>query len=117
MQSHTEPNRSRYLTPLGAQPHLDRGLRYEQAGVTEKAIAAYEDAMRSSVTIFERAEAHIRLARVHRMVSNWAGAVREAAEAARLAEEAGDLDLAAEAMNVEVGVYQYRGDYAAGEQL
>lgn len=117
MQSHTETGRSRYLTPLGAQPHLDRGLRYEQAGVAEKAIAAYEDAMRSSITVFERAEAHIRLARVHRLVSNWADAIREAAEGARLAEEAGDVDLAAEAMNVEVGVCQLRGDFVEGERL
>jgi tetratricopeptide (TPR) repeat protein len=85
--------------------------------VTDQAIAAYEDALRASITPLERAEVHIRLARVHRIVSNWMDAIREATEAARIAMEAGDGDLAAEAMNVEVGVYQLRGDFDAGWRL
>jgi tetratricopeptide (TPR) repeat protein len=122
MLSHTEsltgPRPSaRYLTPLGPRPHLERGLRYEQAGVTEKAVAAYRSALAASVTAVERAEAHIRLARIHRTVSNWDDAIREADEAARLAGEAGNGDLAAEALNVEVGVHQLRGDFALGERV
>ena len=33
------PIRERYATPLGPSPFLERGLRYEQAGLTDKARA------------------------------------------------------------------------------
>jgi len=69
------------------------------------------------VTPVERAEAHIGLARVYRTLSDWDAAIREASSAARLADEAANGDLAAEAMNVEVGVHQLRGDFVAGERL
>ncbi|MDB4874486.1 MAG: Tetratricopeptide 2 repeat-containing protein [Gemmatimonadetes bacterium] len=109
--------RGRYVTPLGPRPYLDRGLRYEQAGLTEQAIDAYESAFGASVTPVERAEAHIRLARVQRTLTNWEDAIAQAREAVRLADVAGNADVAAEAMNVEVGVHQLRGDFAAGERL
>jgi tetratricopeptide (TPR) repeat protein len=109
--------RARSLTPLGPRPHLARGLRYEQAGVAVRAIESYEAALRESVTPVERAEAHIGLARVHRTLSDWDAAIREASTAARLADEEGNGDLAAEAMNVEVGVHQLRGEFRDGERL
>lgn len=85
--------------------------------MTVRAIEAYEAALRESVTLVERAEAYIGLARVYRIQSDWDAAIREAANATRLADEAANGDLAAEAMNVEVGVYQLRGDFVAGERL
>jgi tetratricopeptide (TPR) repeat protein len=97
--------------------HLDGGLRYEQAGLARKAIAAYESALTARSTPLERAEAQLRLARVHRAECEWDAAVREARVAVRLADAAGSDDLAAEAMNVEVGVYQLRGDLDAAEAL
>src|SRR4051812_7619199 len=111
------PTRARYFTPLGCKPHLDRGLHYEQAGVTDKALASYTRALEASVTPSEAAEARIRLARVHRTLSNWEESRREAHEAIRLADGAGQDDLVAEALNVEVGVHQLRGEFAVAEQL
>jgi tetratricopeptide (TPR) repeat protein len=96
---------------------LDGGFAYERAGLTAKAIAAYQAALATGANPLERAEAHMRLARVHRSASEWEDAVREAREALRLAEAAGAADLAAEAMNVEVGVHQLRGEFEAGERL
>ena len=106
---------------LGAAPtartHLDGGYRYEQAGIARKAIAAYEAALSVGVTPLERAEAHIRLARVYSTESEWDAAAREARAAVRLADEAGSDDLAAEAMNVEVGLHLLRGEFAAADAL
>ncbi len=102
---------------LSASAHLDGGFRYEQAGIARKAIAAYEAALSAGATLLERADAHLRLARVHRSDSDWDEAVREARVAVRLAEQAGSDDLAAEAMNVEVGVYQLRGEFDAADAL
>jgi tetratricopeptide (TPR) repeat protein len=103
--------------PLTASAHLDGGFRYEQAGLARKAIAAYEAALSAGAEPVEQADAHLRLARVHRTESDWDAAVRESRLARRLAELAGSADLAAEAMNVEVGVYQLRGDFAAADAL
>ena len=100
-----------------ARAHLDGGYRYEQAGLARKAIAAYEAALSAGVTPLERAEARIRLARVHSAESEWEAAAREARAAVRLAEEAGSDDLAAEAMNVEVGLHLLRGEFAAADAL
>lgn len=82
-----------------------------------KATAAYEAALSAGATLPERADAHLRLARVYRASCDWDDAVREARVAVRLAEQAGSDDLAAEAMNVEVGVYQLRGEFGAADAL
>ena len=103
--------------PISASAHLDGGFRYEQAGMAAKATAAYEAALAAGATLPERADAHLRLARVYRANCDWDEAVREARVAVRLAEEAGSDDLAAEAMNVEVGVYQLRGEFDAADAL
>jgi tetratricopeptide (TPR) repeat protein len=100
-----------------ARLHLDGGFHFEQAGLSAKAIAAYNAALSAGATPAERAEAHLRLARVYRSLSDWTAAVREAREAVRLADQAGADDLAAEAMNVEVGVHALRGDFERGEAL
>jgi tetratricopeptide (TPR) repeat protein len=107
----------RFIAAPTARTHLDGGYRYEQAGIARKAIAAYEAALTAGVTPLERAEAHIRLARVYSTESEWDAAAREARAAARLAEEAGSDDLAAEAMNVEVGLHLLRGEFAAADAL
>lgn len=102
---------------VGARVHLDGGLRYEQAGLGARAIAAYEAALAAGGTSSERAEAHLRLARVRRTMCHWDDAVRESREAVRLAEMAGEEELAAEAMNVEVGVWQLQGRFSEAEAL
>lgn len=88
---------------------LDAGFRYEQAGIGRKAISAYGAVLADGGSPLDRAEAHLRMARVHRTESNWNAAVAESRAAVRLAEAGGSDDLAAEAMNVEVGVHQLRG--------
>ena len=102
---------------LTARQHLDGGLHFEQAGLSGKAIAAYTAALSASTTLVEQAEARLRLARVYRSTADWDAAVREARDAVRLAEDAGADDLVAEAMNVEVGVYQLQGDFERGDAL
>jgi tetratricopeptide (TPR) repeat protein len=103
--------------PPSASAHLEGGFRYEQAGIARKATVAYEAALSAGGTPLERADAHLRLARVHRSNSDWDEAVREARVAVRMAEGAGSDDLAAEAMNVEVGVYQLRGEFDAADAV
>jgi tetratricopeptide (TPR) repeat protein len=100
-----------------ARGHLDVGRRFEQAGATEKALTAYRAALATARLPIEKAEATLRMARVHRTRAAWDDAIRDAREAVRLANLAGDDDLVAEAMNVEVGVYQLRGEFAAGHAL
>src|SRR5919204_6798693 len=102
---------------LTARAHLDGGLRYEQAGLARKAIVAYEAALSADADLSTQAEAYLRLARVHRSESDWDSAERAARLALQLANQAGSDDLAAEAMNVEVGVYVLRGEFDAADAL
>ena len=108
---------SQLAASLSARAHLDGGFPYELAGVARKAVAAYEAALIVGDAPLERAEAHLRLARVHSSRAEWEAASRESRTAARLAEQGGSDDLAAEAMNVEVGVHLLRGDFEAGDAL
>jgi tetratricopeptide (TPR) repeat protein len=96
---------------------LDAGFRYELAGVLDRAIACYEEALTGERAPAARAEVQLRIARVHRAASAWDAAREAAHEAAGLAMDAGALDLAAEAMNAEVGVYLLRGDFDVGDAL
>ena len=73
--------------------------------------------MAARPTALERIEAHLRIARVYRYLAQWDESSAEAAEAIRLADQAGADDLAAEAMNVEVGVLQIRGFIDEGDAL
>ncbi len=94
----------------GAQSrYLDRGFRFEQGGLLERALESYRDALAASETPVEEAEAHLRIARVYRAVSNWEESNRSAARAIEMAERAGVPDLVAEAMNIEVGSLQVQG--------
>ncbi|HET7457352.1 MAG TPA: hypothetical protein VFJ74_06835 [Gemmatimonadaceae bacterium] len=111
------PSGQTSYSPLSARAHLDGGLPYEQAGISRKAVAAYEAALRVGASPLERAEAHVRLARVHSAESQWDAAMHEAATAIALADEAGSDDLAAEAMNVQVGIHVLRGDLATADAL
>jgi tetratricopeptide (TPR) repeat protein len=96
---------------------LDAGFQFELAGALDRAIACYEEALATERAPAARAEVHLRIARVHRNASAWDAARDAAHAAARLALDAGAPDLAAEAMNVEVGVYVLRGDFGVGDAL
>lgn len=100
-----------------AQSHLDRGLRFEQAGNLDRALDAYHEALAARPIPFEKADAHLRIARVYRSMSDFGKSREEAREAIRLAGELGEHDLAAEAMNVEVGALQMQGFFEEGEKL
>jgi tetratricopeptide (TPR) repeat protein len=102
---------------MTARTHIDGGFHYEQAGMPKKAIAAYEAALSAGATMAEQAEAHLRLARAHSAESDWDTALREARRAVEVADRVGAHDLAAEAMNVEVGVHLLRGELDAGDAL
>lgn len=104
-----EPTAERSRALSAARAHLDRGFRFEQGNSFERAMDAYRDALAARPSALERIEAHLRIARVHRHLAQLDDASREAAEAIRLADQADADDLAAEAMNVEVGVLQIRG--------
>lgn len=107
MESISDPSR----VVSAARAHLDRGFRFEQGGTLERALDAYRDALAASATAIERAEARLRIARVYRARAEWDDARRESDEAVRLATEAGAPDLAAEALNVEVGSLQQQGRF------
>jgi len=112
-----EPSAERSRALSAARVHLDRGFRFEQGNSFERALEAYRDALAARPTALERIEAHLRIARVHRYLAQWDESSAEAAEAIRLADKAGSDDLAAEAMNVEVGVLQIRGFTDEGDAL
>jgi tetratricopeptide (TPR) repeat protein len=104
-----EPTNDRSRALSAARAHLDRGFRFEQAGSHERALDAYRDALAARPTPVERAEAHLRTARVYRGLSDWERSREESTLAVKLANEIGADDLAAEAMNVEMGALQIRG--------
>jgi tetratricopeptide (TPR) repeat protein len=112
-----EPTAERSRALSAARAHLDRGFRFEQGNSFERALEAYRDALAARPHALERIEAHLRIARVYRHLAKWDESSQEAAEAVRLADLAGADDLAAEAMNVEVGVLQIRGFIEEGDAL
>jgi tetratricopeptide (TPR) repeat protein len=109
------PDRTRALS--AARAHLDRGFRFEQGGTLERALEAYADALSASPTPAEKVEARLRVARVYRSQADFDRSVVEAREAVRLADEMGADDLAAEAMNVEVGALQARGQFEEADVI
>lgn len=96
---------------------LEDGDRFERAGLYPKALECYRRALDQVEGEAEPIEVHLRLARVHRAMCNWEDALREARDAMRMAREHGSDDLAAEAANAEVGVWQLRGDLTRAEAL
>jgi tetratricopeptide (TPR) repeat protein len=96
---------------------LEGGRRLELAGLRERAVEQYAAVLDTAPDTADRVQALLGVARVHRSRSEWDQAIRDAREAARIAAAAGCDDLVAEALNVEVGVYQLRGDFALGEDL
>lgn len=113
MQSTTEP----FQPASAARAHLERGYRFEQAGTLDRALDAYRDALAAQNSPLEHAEARLRMARVYRQMAAWQHSRDESREAVRLATDLGADDLAAEAMNVEVGALQMQGFFQDAERL
>jgi tetratricopeptide (TPR) repeat protein len=113
MEFFSEPSR----TISAARAHLDRGFRFEQAGTLERALDAYRDALGAAPSSSEEAEARLRIARVYRTMADWERSREESRAAVLLAEQLGALDLAAEAMNIEVGSLQMQGFFDEADQI
>lgn len=104
--------------PVGAaRSHLDHGLRLERTGITARALDAFREALAAATTTDERALARLYIARALRTLAEWSASRDEAREAVRLALEIGDRDLAAEAMNIEIGGLQIQGFFEEADVL
>jgi tetratricopeptide (TPR) repeat protein len=113
METSSEPGR----TISAARAHLDRGFRFEQAGTLERALEAYGNAINAMPDATELAEARLRIARVYRTMAMWERSRAESREAVRIAESTGCMDLAAEAMNIEIGALQMQGFFDEADRL
>jgi tetratricopeptide (TPR) repeat protein len=100
-----------------ARAHFDRGFRFEQSGLLDRALDAYRSGLAASTTVAEQAEANLRVARIFRSLSNWAESKEASARAIHLAGQAGADDLIAEAMNIEVGALQVQGHHEAADAI
>lgn len=90
---------------------LDEGLRHEKAGAVDRALDRYIAAFDATTDPAERSEAWRRQSHARRIRCEWDEALKAAAEAAKIAEEAGVRDAFAEALNAQAAVHQSRGDY------
>ncbi|MGH7616704.1 MAG: hypothetical protein ACREPM_05695 [Gemmatimonadaceae bacterium] len=112
-----EPTLERTRALSAARAHLDRGFRFEQAGSLARALEEYRDALDSHRQPVEEIEARLRIARVYRTMAAWDMCKSEAEAAIRLADANGEDDLAAEAMNVQLGALQLQGFYPEADEL
>jgi tetratricopeptide (TPR) repeat protein len=112
-----EPTLERTRALSAARAHLDRGFRFEQAGTLARALEEYRDALGSKPLPAEEIEARLRIARVHRTMAAWDMVRSESEAAIRLADAHGEDDLAAEAMNVQLGALQVQGFYDEADEL
>jgi tetratricopeptide (TPR) repeat protein len=97
---------------------LAEGIRYERSGVTERAIACFEQVTtRADENPAVAAEAWWRLANQERLQSRWSQALEAARRGAALAREHGLVTQEADALNIEGGVWMNRADYASARPL
>lgn len=113
-----EPTNERSRANLSAaRAHLDRGFRFEQGGSLDRALDAYRAALKADPAPIEQIESRLRIARVYRSMAKWSRAGEESAIAVQLARDSGADDLAAEAMNVQVGALQIQGFFDEADKL
>ncbi|MGH7464829.1 MAG: tetratricopeptide repeat protein [Longimicrobiales bacterium] len=101
----------------GVRELLDDGLRYEKAGVPERALACYQAALEATADPALISESLRRQAHVHRTRCEWDLAIDAARRSAAAAETADSADLLAEAWNAEAAVHQSRGNFDAAITL
>jgi tetratricopeptide (TPR) repeat protein len=109
------PEQSRAVS--AARAHLDRGFRLETAGTLDRALDEYREALTVAVSPVERAESHLRIARVYRSMAEWTLSREQSDEAMRIARANSLDDLAAEALNVEFGALQSQGRYDEADAM
>lgn len=88
---------------------IERGLRYERAGVLDQAMRSYQEADTRAKTPDEQAEALRRQADVMRIRCNWDEALELAGRSEAIATEFGLVDARAEAINGRAAIHQSRG--------
>jgi len=96
---------------------IERGLRYERAGVLDQAMQSYQAAAEAAVTPSEEAEALRRQADVLRIRCEWDDALELAGRSELIAAGAGLVDVAAEAVNAQAAVHQSRGSLESAVPL
>lgn len=99
------------------QDVLAEGVRYERAGVLQRAYEAYARVADDAADPAVRAEALRRAADVERTRCSWQRAIELAQRSGELATEAGRNDLRAEALNAEAAVYQSQGRFDEAVEL
>lgn len=77
--------------------------------MTARALDAFREALSAATSESDQALARLYVARAYRTLTDWDRSRDEARHAVRLALAIGDRDLAAEAMNVEIGALQMQG--------
>src|SRR5688500_17291883 len=103
--------------PLAALHDIEEGLRYEQHGVLDSALAHYERAARTTTDAALISEAFRRQSSIHRTRCDWELAVACAERAVVAAREARLDDLHSEALSALAAVYRSRGDLDDAEMM
>ena len=96
---------------------LDDGLQFEMAGMLDRALEYYGDALAEAGSPELISESLRRQSHALRLRCAWSEAVEAAQRSAAVARAAGLVDLAAEAQNAEAAVHQTRGDFDVASSL
>lgn len=92
---------------------IDEGVRAERAGVLDRALDHYREAIEAASDPGTQAEAYTHLADVHREQCHWDEGIAAARSAQEIARQAGLIDHLADAVIAEANVVMTRGDFAA----
>src|SRR5688500_18277860 len=103
--------------PSEARQELDEGLRFEQHGVLDSALAHYERATRATRDAALISEAFRRQSSVHRTRCDWDLAIACAERAISAARDARLDDLHSEALSALAAVHRSRGDLDEAELM
>lgn len=96
---------------------IAEGVRAERGGALDRALELFQAAASQTAEPAEQAKAHTHVADVLRARCDWDAAIASAREARRLAESAGNDELAYEARIAEANVLMCRGDFDQAEPL
>jgi len=103
--------------PLIARHELEEGLRFEQHGVLDTALAHYQRAAQAATDAALLSEAFRRQSSVHRTRCEWDLAIASAERAITSAREARLDDLHSEALSALAAVHRSRGNLDEAELL
>lgn len=104
-------------TRTPADDRLAEGLRYEKAGLLDKALEVYRGVRATTSDAAVEAESWTLEAFVHHARGDWDAAERATARALELAREAGRWELVGEALNARATVHYSRGELPEAQRL